>query len=115
MAERDRVVRVRQGPPRPPAGATEPAVRVLGPIGDEAAADAPEPEVPLIDDESVAARPASPWHGDAPPERKPLLTRAEPLDRSRGTATRWALRLAALAVIVALLIVLIVLVAGGGI
>jgi hypothetical protein len=120
MAERDRVARVRQGAPRPPAGATEPAVKVLGPIRDERpdapdeAPAAPEPPaaptphtLPLIEDASVASG-SLPW---APPdgaERKPLLTRAQPLD-SRGVATTWALRLAALLVLVVVVVLLVAL------
>jgi hypothetical protein len=123
VADRDRVLRVRQGPPRPPANATEPAVRVLGPVDDAGERDEPAPDpvpptetsatVPLIADDNVATdRPRGTWSPGAP-DAKPLLTRAEPLERSRGAAATWGLRIAALGALVLLAIVVLVLLAGG--
>jgi hypothetical protein len=141
LADRDRVQRVRQGPPRPAAGATEPAVKVIGPVheGGDAAprerdpqpaaaspppraalppppATAPptvaEPAVPLIADEAVGGARAGVGWDVADPDRKPLLTRAEPLG-TRGRAATWMLRIAALAILVAILVALVLL-AGGG-
>jgi hypothetical protein len=124
VAERDRVARVRQGAPRPAAGAVEPAVKVLGPVRDERdaaqAPDEPEPtethpepapvQVPLIEDAAVASSNPVPWDpGGA--ERKPLLTRAEPLG-SRGAT--WLLRGAALLVLLLVVIAVVLLLAGGG-
>jgi hypothetical protein len=125
MADRDRIQRVRQGPPRAAAGATEPAVRVIGPVptddddappGHQApATEAPppptaaQPTVPLIADEHVAGGGVG-WDV-ADPDRKPLLTRAEPLG-TRGRAATWMLRIAALAILVAVLVALLLLVGG---
>jgi hypothetical protein len=108
----------------------EPAVKVLGPIRDERAPEppdadaavAPEPAVepsaadvpaalqaprplPLIDDATVSG-PVSWDPADA--ERKPLLTRAQPLD-SRGPAAVWALRILALVLLVAIVVAVLAL------
>jgi hypothetical protein len=155
LADRDRVQRVRQGPPRAAPGATEPAVRVLGPVRDDGppghetpaeedpataaqppptaaqppptAAQPPPttaqpphtaaqpPAVRLIEDEAVAGSRAGVGWDVADPDRKPLLTRAEPLDRGRGPAATWALRLVALLVLVAVLVALVLLVGGGAV
>jgi hypothetical protein len=122
IAERDRVARVRSGPPRPPAGALEPPVKVLGPIRDESSTEddtvpliddaAPPPTVPLIEDENVAAQRGPVGWDRGSGERKPLLTRAEPLG-SRGSAAAWGLRIAALVVLLVAIVAVILLVAGG--
>jgi hypothetical protein len=121
LADRDRVQRVRQGPPRPAPGATEPAVKVLGAVPEDGRADddattaeptaaQPSPIVTVIEDESVAG--AHGWAA-ADPDRKPLLTRAQPLDRGRGGAAAWVVRLAVLMALVAVVAVVAVLLAGG--
>jgi hypothetical protein len=112
MADRDRVARVRGGAPRPAPGQVEPAVKVLGPVSDERdhepapPVDEPtavqEAPVPLIEDAGVSGPGAVTWD-PAGAERKPLLTRAEPLG-SRGPAATWALRIAALLVLIAVVI-----------
>jgi hypothetical protein len=124
IAERDRVARVRSGPPRPPAGAVEPPVKVLGPIRDERpqegdsvpviddAAPPSAPTVPVIEDESVAAQRGPVGWDPGAGERKPLLTRAEPLS-SRGSGAAWAVRVAALVVLLVAIAVVILLVTGG--
>jgi hypothetical protein len=105
----------------------EPAVRVIGPLheGEDAGEDA-EPadvaaaaeggapptaapsapvEVPLIDDGAPAARRAPvAWDAAAAGDRKPLLTRAQPLDRGAPGLT--AMRIGALLLVVAVLVVL---------
>jgi hypothetical protein len=106
---------------------------VLGPVRDErdeapTVADTPdaspeprepaEPEptavqapVPLIDDSTVSGGGMS-WD-PAGGERKPLLTRAQPLD-ARGRVATWAMRVVALLVLVAVVVAVLLLVAGGG-
>jgi hypothetical protein len=129
LADRDRVQRVRQGPPRAAPGATEPAVRVVGPVRDDvpsadeptvaqgdvaAAAEPPAAPVtvPLIEDESVAGSRAGVGWDVADPDRKPLLTRAQPLGHARGPAVTWALRILALVILIVVLVAVVALVAG---
>jgi hypothetical protein len=133
LADRDRVLRVRSGAPRPQAGAVEPAVRVIGPVEpaerveheppserpasdsgatvdspavraqavSEPPSETPQPHLPLIDD-------AAGWSSAAGHERKPLLTRAEPLGRSGGArVTARAVAIVVLLVAVVALVVLL--------
>jgi hypothetical protein len=66
--------------------------------------------VPLIDD--AVARGSGPvdWDPEAGAESKPLLTRAEPLDR--GAAMAAAMRLAAVAVLLLVVVAIVLVVAG---
>jgi hypothetical protein len=75
--------------------------------------EASEPTVPLIEDDGVGpARSHMAWdRGDT--ERKPLLTRAEPLG-ARGAAATWALRAGTLLLLLVVVVVIALVLASGG-